>query len=170
MNKAGRILSWRQPQRGVGLIEVLIAVLVVSIGFLGVAALQAMALSTNNSAMARSMATVAAYSIVDAMRIDRAAANAGSYNTTVTGNNCPAASGTLASTQLNFWCQHLASSLGPVASTTGTVSCASAGGGSGSGGSGTSAGTVCTVTVTFDDSRSGVGGSTNQTVTAKVAL
>ena len=60
--------SSRRHQQGVGLIEVLIAVLVVSIGFLGVAALQVYTLSTNNSAMARSMTTVASYSILDAMR------------------------------------------------------------------------------------------------------
>ena len=52
------------------MIEVLVAVLVLSIGFLGMAALQAMSLSTNNSAMARSLATINAYSILDSMRAD----------------------------------------------------------------------------------------------------
>ena len=138
-------------QRGVGMLEVLIAVLIVSIGFLGMAALQARALSTNNSAMARSMATVASYSIVDAMRADAAAAESNAYNHTVTANNCPAATaGSLASTQLNQWCQQLAAALGAAASTTGTVLCTNIG--------------SCTVTIVFDDSRAGIGGSSTQTV------
>ncbi|HER34421.1 MAG TPA: type IV pilus modification protein PilV, partial [Halothiobacillaceae bacterium] len=47
----------KRGQVGVGLIEVLIAVLVLSIGFLGMAALQTKALSNNNSAMDRTQAT-----------------------------------------------------------------------------------------------------------------
>src|SRR5690625_4897984 len=50
-------------QKGVGLIEVLVAVLVLSIGLLGLAQLQAKSLSTNGSAMTRSMATMFSYSI-----------------------------------------------------------------------------------------------------------
>lgn len=142
----------KRDQRGVGLIEVLIAVLVLSIGFLGIAALQAKSLSTNNSAMARSMAVVASYSILDAMRADRANALAGKYNQTVTANACPN-TGTLAETQLNTWCNELAQNLGAQASTTGTVNCSGTG--------------DCTVTVTFDESRVGTntGGTSNTGVT-----
>ena len=63
-------------QAGVGLIEVLIAVLVLSVGFLGIAALQARSLSMNNSSMARSMATIGTYSMLDAMSADLASAKA----------------------------------------------------------------------------------------------
>ncbi|QEE26375.1 type IV pilus modification protein PilV [Rhodanobacter glycinis] len=129
-------------QAGVGLIEVLVAVLVLSIGFIGVAALQAMSLSTNNSAMARSMATVSSYSILDVMRIDRTSAKNGDYNTTVAGNAC-AGSGTLAKNQLTLWCQQLAANLGAAATTTGKVACDATGN--------------CTVTVSYDDSRAGNG-------------
>ena len=87
-------------QAGVGLIEVLVAVLVLSIGFLGVAALQARSLSTNNSAMVRSMATIASYSILDAMRADIAGARANAYNKTIKGNACGKAGSTLASQPL----------------------------------------------------------------------
>ncbi len=136
-------------QRGVGLIEVLIAVLVLSIGFLGIAALQTKSLSTNNSAMARSMAVVASYSILDAMRADRANALAGTYNQTVTANACPA-TGTLAQTQLNTWCTELGQNLGAQASTTGAVNCSGTG--------------DCTITVTFDESRIGsTSGGTSST-------
>lgn len=133
--------SSRRHQRGVGLIEVLIAVLVVSIGFLGVAALQVYSLSTNNSAMARSMATVASYSILDAMRADRENALNGSYNTTVTAGSCEKANATLASDQLYQWCNLLSGYLGDASTTKGTVNCVQAT-------------ANCTVTIVFDDSRS----------------
>jgi len=143
----------RQHQRGVGLIEVLIAVLVLSIGFLGIAALQAKSLSTNNSAMARSMAVVASYSIFDAMRADITKAKAGDYNGTITANACPTATGTLAETQIKTWCTELGQNFGAQASTTGTVNCSGTG--------------DCTVTVTFDESRIGTtsGGTSSTGVT-----
>lgn len=141
-------------QSGVGLIEVLIAVLIVSIGFLGVAALQVMSLSTNNSAMARSMATVSTYSILDAMRADRTNAVGGKYNATVKAGSCPAAGSTLTSRQLNVWCVQLGSNLGAADSTTGKVDCSSKG--------------DCTITITFDDSRSG--GSNALQVVTKAAI
>jgi type IV pilus assembly protein PilV len=154
-------------QSGVGLIEVLVAVLVLSIAFLGIAALQAMSMSTNNSAMARSMATISSYSILDAMRADIAVANAGGYNTPtatpIKANACPDTSaGTLASNQLNQWCTQLGKSLGAAATTTGAIACTATGT--------TVVVTDCTVTVTFDDSRAGVGGSSVQTVTTRAML
>lgn len=150
-------------QSGVGLIEVLVAVLVLSIGFLGIAALQAMSLSTNNSAMARSMATISSYSILDAMRADMNGARSGNYNRTGTGvlkgNACPAASGSLAQAQLHQWCTQLSTSLGPSASTTGGVDCSTVG-----------AGVYCTITITFDDSRSQTGGGNTQKVVTRAML
>lgn len=144
----------RGRQTGVGLIEVMIAVLVLSIGFLGIAALQAMSLSTNNSAMARSMATIDSYSILDAMRADRTSALTGSaYNTTVTADNCQAGGGALAGYQLQQWCMRLGADLGSLSTTKGTVACTAATG-------------ACTVTITFDDSRAsnaGVATASQQT-------
>jgi type IV pilus assembly protein PilV len=153
----------RRYQHGVGMIEVLIAVLVVSIGFLGMAALQAKALSTNNSAMARSMATVASYSILDAMRADIVKAGTGAYNGTVTANNCPAvgATPTLSSTQLNAWCTELGDALGAVNTTSGKIDCSAAGPTS----------IDCAVTIQFDDSRAGTSvGSTTQQVVTRAGL
>lgn len=102
MRTANKIIS--VSQRGVGLIEVLIAVLVLSIGFLGIAALQTKSLASNNSALMRTQASIAAYSMFDAMRADRAAALTGNYNGTITAGACPTTSGTLAQTQLRNWC------------------------------------------------------------------
>lgn len=144
----------RRHQAGISMIEVLVAILVVSIGFLGMAALQAKAMSTNNSAMARSLATVASYSILDAMRVDRA--NAAQYVGTVTADNCPAAGATLASYQLNAWCTQLGTALGALPTTTGTVACTNT--------------DVCTVTIQFDDSHAGAGGSAQQQIVTVAAL
>jgi type IV pilus assembly protein PilV len=146
-------------QSGVGLIEVMVAVLVLSIGFLGIAALQMLSLSTNNSAMARSMATISSYSILDAMRADAAVAEAGTYNTGATpvaANSCPASGASFKSQQIFAWCAQLGQTLGAQATTIGTIDCGSIG--------------VCTVTITFDDSRAGSGGSNSQTVTARAML
>jgi len=148
----------RARQSGVGLIEVLVAVLVLSIGFLGVAALEARSLSTNNSAMARSMATISSYSILDAMRADVDNAKGGAYNTSspLSPASCPAAGTTLASVQLKQWCDQLGTSVGKVATTTGAVQCSATG--------------LCTVTVSYDDSRAGWGYASNQQVVTKGML
>jgi len=148
----------RATQSGVGLIEVLVAVLVLSIGFLGVAALEARSLSTNNSAMARSMATISSYSILDAMRADVGNAKAGVYNTAspLSAASCPAAGTSLASAQLAQWCNQLGTNFGKVSTTTGSIQCSAAG--------------LCTVTVSYDDSRAGWGGSTSQKVATKGML
>lgn len=145
-------------QSGVGLIEVLVAVLVLSIGFLGMAALQAMSLSTSNSAMARSMATIASYSILDAMRADIVNAKAGTYNTAapVAADACPAVGTTFATAQINQWCNQLKATLGPVASTTGNIACSSTG--------------DCVITITFDDSRAGPSGSNVQPSNAQQVI
>lgn len=159
VQERARKRTTHRAQRGVGLIEVLMAVLILSIGFLGIAALQATSLSTNNSAMARSMATMASYSILDAMRADVDAAKGGAYNTSsaMKASACPAADSTLINTQKHDWCKQLGDALGAVATTTGNISC------SGSEGE-------CTVTITFDDSRAGKGGSSSQTVVTKGML
>lgn len=159
MRGARRCACRRSSQSGVGLIEVLVAVLVLSIAFIGIAALQVMSLSTNNSAMARSMATIASYSILDAMRADIDVANGGGYNTTFKADACPADAGSLANTQLHQWCTQLGQRLGTAATTTGAIGCTAM-----------DATADCTVTITFDDSRAGVGGSSVQTVTTRAML
>ena len=57
--------------RGATLIEVLVSLLVLSIGLLGVAALLSTSLRHNHSAHLRSQATVLAHDIVDRMRAHR---------------------------------------------------------------------------------------------------
>ncbi len=133
-------------EAGVGLIEILIAVLVLSIGILGIAALQTRALANNNSSMSRSQATIASYSIIDAMRADRVNALAGSYNKTVTTGSCPTTSATLAQYQLQQWCKNYPTSIGAV----GKIYCSVIG--------------DCTITINYNDT------SSAQTVITKVVL
>ncbi len=61
----------RSRQGGFSLIEVLVAVLIVSVGVLGVAGLQLLSLQNNTSAMYRTQATQAAYDIMDRARANR---------------------------------------------------------------------------------------------------
>jgi type IV pilus assembly protein PilV len=65
--------------RGVGLIEVLIAMVVLSVGLLGLAALQASALKLAHQADIRSQATFLAYEMADRMRANRDAAREDEY-------------------------------------------------------------------------------------------
>lgn len=62
-------------QSGFTLVEVLIAVLVLAIGLLGLAALQAVTLRNNQSAYYRSQATQLAYDMADRIRANSADAN-----------------------------------------------------------------------------------------------
>lgn len=58
-------------QAGFSLVEVMVAVLVISIGLLGVAKMQALALSTTGSARLRALASLEAASLASIIRIDR---------------------------------------------------------------------------------------------------
>ncbi|MEZ5447075.1 MAG: type IV pilus modification protein PilV [Gammaproteobacteria bacterium] len=55
-------------QRGFTLLEVLIALVVLAVGMLGIAALQARGMQYNTDAYARTQATILAYDIIDRMR------------------------------------------------------------------------------------------------------
>lgn len=65
---------------GFTLLEVLIAILVLSIGLLGLAGLQFSALRGNTQSYERSQAVALSYEIVDRMRANRVAASEGSFN------------------------------------------------------------------------------------------
>jgi len=65
--------------RGFTLIEILVTVIVLSIGLLGLAGLQATALKFNSTAYQRSQATILAYGIAEQMRANATAARNGAY-------------------------------------------------------------------------------------------
>ncbi len=130
--------------RGVGLIEVLVAVLVLAIGLLGVAAMQATALRNSQSSLERSQGVMHVYTILDAMRANPEAARSGGYNM---GMTCaPPAAGSLITSDQRQWISVLQQNLGVTAC--GQVNCV---------------GPICTIIVRWDDSR-GSAGSVAQTL------
>lgn len=69
-----------RTQRGATLIEVLVTLLVLSVGLLGMAGLQALSIKSNHSSYYRSQATFLAYDISERMRANRMAALNGDYS------------------------------------------------------------------------------------------
>ena len=81
----------RSPlHQGFTLLEVLIALLVMSIGLLGIGKMMMLSARANDSAYMRSQATALAYTMLDAMRANRDTAVTGGYDTL---NVVPAAQG-----------------------------------------------------------------------------
>jgi len=136
-------------QRGVGLIEILVAVLILALGLLGMAGLQANALKTNQSSYARGQAVMLSYYMLDAMRADRAAALSLAYNTGAVSagviapicNPLAITGATLSDNNRRDWIQSLRTSLGNEDTTCGAISCDVTG--------------LCTLQITWDDSRAG---------------
>lgn len=133
-------------QKGVGLIEVLVAVLVLAIGLLGIAGLQSRALKNGQSAFERSQAVTLTYLMLDAMRANVDAARTGQYNMARTCN--VDAGGTLITSDQRLWMQSMKQTLGDRDTTCGEINCV---------------GERCTIRVFWDDSR-GTEGSDNQAI------
>ncbi len=72
--------SCRKRQSGFTLIEVLVSVLILSIGLIGVAGLQAVSLKNNQSAFMRSQASALAYDLADRMRSNVLSADTSLYD------------------------------------------------------------------------------------------
>lgn len=126
------ILNSRRRQRGVGLIEVMVAVLVLAIGLLGIAALQAVTLRNTGSSASRTQAAIQIYSMMDIIRADRA--NLATYNTNIyTAGSGSGAAGTMAG-----WLDGLKTTVAPDAK--GLVTC-------------TASNMTCTVGVQWSDAR-----------------
>lgn len=66
-----RKMNLNHKQQGFGMIEILVSVLVLAVGFLGIAALQTQSLRFNHEAYLRTQATVLANDIADRMRANR---------------------------------------------------------------------------------------------------
>jgi len=128
-----------------------VAVLILSFGLLGMAAMQARAVKGNHSSMQRTQAVMLSYYILDAMRVDKNSAKSLNYNTGsltggVIGGICnPAAitGTTLAENNQRDWITSLKSNVGQVGdtSTCGAVLCDADGN--------------CRVQVQWDDTRAG---------------
>jgi type IV pilus assembly protein PilV len=70
-----------RKSRGFTLVEVLVSLVVLSVGLLGMAKLVLVSAHSNDSAYLRSQATALAYEILDKMRANPAGALAGNYTT-----------------------------------------------------------------------------------------
>ena len=144
--RAGPVL--RGHAQGMSLIEVLVSVLVLSLGLLGIAAMQSMALRGGQSSLESSQAVMQASSIFESMRSNRN--NAASYNI---GKTCDASTitgVTLAENDLKAWLTSMKTTIG--GSATDTTTCGQISG----------CPADCAVTIFWDDSRGGAdqGGST----------
>jgi len=85
----------RASQRGFTLLEVLIAVVILSVGLLGLAALQATSLKSNHHSLIRSQIAILSYDMVDRMRANRPAVILGDYDlpTSTQNANCTTVTG-----------------------------------------------------------------------------
>jgi len=133
-------------QAGFSLIEVMVSVLVLSLAFLSLGALAARSLSSNNSAMSHSVATIAMYSIMDVLRADRNNAASGAYNNSnIVADRCPTGT-SQALVQLGQWCSNQLANpaLGGTASPAqASIKCDASGG--------------CFITITWADGHSATG-------------
>ena len=144
-------ISSLKAQKGVGLIEVLVSMLILSVCMLGMAALQTVALRNGQSAQSRSMAGIMSNSITDAMRANITQARSGAYNS----NTCEVndtTGGSLAESDITAWVTSLKRAIGQ--SACGSVTCQ---------------GGQCDITVQWDDSRANAGSSAH-VVTTRVQL
>jgi type IV pilus assembly protein PilV len=142
-------------QSGASLIEVLVAVLILSFGMLGMSALQARALKGNQSALQRSQAAMLNYYIMDAMRVDRESAKGGAYNINYVCSSAGITGTGLANDNLRHWLEAAETNLGQTSASTvcGFISC--------------DASYKCTVRIRWDDSKA-TGNADSTTTTAEV--
>lgn len=135
-------------QTGVSLLEVLIALLVLSFGMLGLAGLQVTALRSNQSALELSQAVFETHAMVEAMRADRNNAADGRYNLTLT-DTVPAGT-SFANTTRREWRERITNNMGGGAS--GAIACN---------------GFNCTVTIQWNDERAAANLNADQRTAAR---
>ena len=141
----GKHMNYK-TSRGLTLLEILIALFVLSVGLLGLAGLQMTGLKNNHSAQMRTEATIQANNILERMRVNRAVALAGGYDIALSAT--PPGGSDLVQTDLNQWLTALANNLP-----------------AGDGAIQTDLGTgVTVITIQWDDTK-GSGGSSTQTFT-----
>jgi len=147
----------RSLQSGSLLIEILITILVVTIGVMGVGAMQLRTLGDNHWQLQKSTATLLSYQIFESMRANRSAAVAGAYERSLPGAGaiCPAANSgnILAQNDISYWLNSMKAYLGDEAC--GAIDCQSSG--------------YCKVTIVWsDDLADTVGVGTSVTSTGAI--
>lgn len=145
--------SVRSSDAGFSLLEVLISLVIMSVGLLGIAGLMTSSLKSNDSADMRTQATALAYNMLDRMRANTFGVTAGDYATTMpaapsaatalpaacTGAGAGCTSTTLAAYDIAQWEYDLAQALPQGRGSITTTA--------------TSNATAVTVTVLWNDSR-----------------
>ncbi|MGD8910875.1 MAG: type IV pilus modification protein PilV [Chromatiales bacterium] len=146
----------RQPikqhsNRGITLIEVLVTIIILSVGLLGLAGMHFHGLKNNQSSYFRSQATILAYSAFDAMRANREDALNEDYDIAI--GTAASADGTVAKEDLVSWKAAMQAAL---PSGDGSIDC-------------TTLTSLCVVVVQWDDSV-GEGGLDTQQFTVTTEL
>lgn len=142
-------MSARQRQSGFSLVEVLVAMLIVSIGLLGIVALQSLALTNTGSSMERSQAVIQTYSYLEFLRANREQAIISSLDIPLT---CDPENLPESQVEQRRWITQLHATLGP--ESCGQVECLGGG--------------KCSITVQWDDSRAAEGSEEQQLVTESI--
>lgn len=137
---------FRPISKGTSLIEVMVSVFILSIGLLGIAAMQATSLRNIQSGMQRTQVVIQSYAVMDAMRANAVSARANAYNI---GWTCAAPVGTsLVDNDIAAWITSMRETVANDAC--GRIACVTAT-------------NTCTIDVRWDDSR-GTGGSAAQQI------
>jgi type IV pilus assembly protein PilV len=120
INHSRRVIALCRRQQGLSLLEVLIAVLVLSIGMLGVAAMQTTNIKNSQSAHLRSVAVVLAAGMAERIRAQPQLARAGSFSLT---KQCASlsAGNSLAQRELASWINDIRLKLGELETTCGAI-------------------------------------------------
>ncbi len=108
MNKVEFMTLSKFKQQGFTLLEVLVSLVVLSIGLLGLAALQLQGLKYNHDAYVRTQGTFLAYDLIERMRAN--SANADNYVGAAPGDACGAAAN-LATDDRACWHADIAATL-----------------------------------------------------------
>jgi type IV pilus assembly protein PilV len=137
--------SFNNWQTGFTLLEVLVALVLISIGLLGVATLQLTGMKNNHSAFYRTQASILTYQMIENMRANRKEADSGSYSGTLP-TTCPTSPSGVVQLDLANWCTAL-SRLLPAG--TGVIAYTKATG-------------LVRITIQWDDSRGSAGGTAQQ--------
>jgi type IV pilus assembly protein PilV len=95
-------INWRK-QSGVSLIELLVAFVIFSFGMLGIAGLQTKTLAYGQSSLYRSQATALTDDILDRMRVDRANAINGNWNSALSTKSSDITGAAIYQTDLADW-------------------------------------------------------------------
>lgn len=134
----------QRRQSGMSIVEVIVAMVILAIGALGIAGLQARALKGNESSLQRTQAVISANYMIDALHANVVAR--GDVGMTCNGGN----------TAFGEWINALQANLGP--GSCGAVTCVA--------NANPAASLRCTVTVQWNDQRAGGGAAQQLTLAA----